>query len=42
MDSFFDTSDESLLRWRMSVEEEENNIVDDEDSTEEPLLKTVV
>lgn len=42
MDSLFDTSDESLLRWRMSVEEEENNIVDDEDSTAEPLLKTVV
>jgi len=41
MDSFFDGTDESLLRWRMSVEEE-NSIAEDEDSTAEPLLKTVV
>lgn len=42
MDKILDKNDESLLRWRMGLEEEDGNLTDDDESSTEPLLKTVV
>ena len=41
MDKLLNKSDESFLRWRISVEEE-NNMIEQDECDGEPLLKTVV
>lgn len=37
-----ENTDESFLRWRMSLEEDDNNILEEAECDGEPLLKTVV
>lgn len=42
MDKTTESTDESFLRWRVSIEEDDNNSIEEAEYDGEPLLKTVV